>query len=70
MKGLGDLIAVITKYSGIKFVVDKIFSILGRDCGCQARQDYLNKVVPFTKETFEDITQEEQDKLNELFNGD
>ena len=69
MKGLGDLIAVITKYSGIKFVIDKIFSILGRDCGCSARQDYLNKVVPFTKETFEDITQEEQDKLNELFNG-
>ena len=69
MKGLGDLIAVITKYSGIKFVVDKISSILGRDCGCSARQDYLNKVVPFTKETFEDITEEDQDKLNELFNG-
>ena len=69
MRGLGDLVAVITKYTGIRFVVDKVFSILGRDCGCSARQTKWNNAVPFTKRTFDDITDEEQEKLNELFNG-
>ena len=64
MKGLGDLVAVITKYTGIRFVVDKVFSILGRDCGCSARQDAWNKAVPFSHET---LTEEETETLDKLF---
>ena len=64
MKGLGDLIAVITKYTGIKFVVDKVFSILDRDCGCSSRQDAWNKAVPFSHET---LTEEEKETLDKLF---
>ena len=50
MRGLGDLVAVITKYTGIRWVVDKVFAALGRDCGCSARQERWNKVLPFRKE--------------------
>ena len=67
MKGLGDLLAVFTKYTGIKFIVDKIFKSLDKDCGCSARQNYLNKTVPFSKETFEEITEEDQKVLDDLF---
>lgn len=67
MKGLGDLVAVFTKYTGIRFIVDKIFKALDKDCGCSARQDYLNKAVPFSKETFEEVSEAEQEVLDELF---
>jgi hypothetical protein len=38
---LGNLIAIITKYTGIKYLVKKIW---GKDCGCDQRQDKLNKI--------------------------
>ena len=44
LKGLGDVIALITKYTGIKFIVKKIF---GDKCGCEERQQVINKLVPF-----------------------
>ena len=47
MKGAGDLIARITKATGI----DKIAkAVLGEDCGCDERQEFLNELIPFTKE--------------------
>ena len=39
-KGLGDTIEKFTSSTGIKTVVK---AVLGEDCGCDARQDYLNK---------------------------
>ena len=38
---LGNLIERITYYSGIKWIVKKIF---GEDCGCKERQDKLNDI--------------------------
>ena len=38
---LGDLIDKITKITGIKFLVKKIF---GDDCGCDERKKNLNKI--------------------------
>tara|TARA_R100001163_G_C4961996_1_gene125423 strand:+ start:449 stop:580 length:132 start_codon:yes stop_codon:yes gene_type:complete len=38
---LGDLIEKITKITGIKWVVKKIW---GDDCGCDKRKDKANKV--------------------------
>ena len=44
MKGLGDLIAKFTQSTGI----DKVAKfVLGEDCGCDERQEYLNKLLPF-----------------------
>ena len=56
MKGLGDLVAVITKYTGIRWVVDKVFTALGKDCGCTARQKRWNKLLPFASSNSEEDT--------------
>lgn len=39
--GLGDLIEKITTYTGIKWLVKKLF----KDCGCDERKDMLNKIT-------------------------
>jgi len=43
-KGLGDSIEVFTRYTGIKWLVKKI---IGEDCGCDERQEKLNKLVSY-----------------------
>ena len=46
-KGLGDTIAKITKATGIKKVVDKVAKATGKDCGCDKRQETLNRFFPY-----------------------
>ena len=46
-KGLGDTIAKITKATGIKKVVKKVSEATGKDCGCDKRQDTLNRLFPY-----------------------
>lgn len=47
MRGLGDLVEVITEKTGIKKAVEKV---TGKDCGCGKRRDRLNKLLPFRGE--------------------
>ena len=46
-KGLGDTIEKITKATGIKKVVDKVAKATGKDCGCDKRQNTLNRLFPY-----------------------
>ena len=46
-KGLGDTIAKITKTTGIKKVVDTVAKATGKDCGCNKRQETLNRFFPY-----------------------
>jgi hypothetical protein len=46
IKGLGDLVAIVTKYTGIKWIVKKLY---GNDCGCDERQEKLNILYPVKK---------------------
>jgi len=46
-KGLGDTVAAITKATGIEAIVKSLF---GENCGCDARKESLNKLVPYKKE--------------------
>ena len=46
-KGLGDTVAKITKATGIKKVVDAVSKATGKDCGCDKRQDTLNRLFPY-----------------------
>tara|TARA_R110000796_G_scaffold245590_1_gene369891 strand:- start:443 stop:742 length:300 start_codon:yes stop_codon:yes gene_type:complete len=48
-KGLGDTIEKITKATGIKSAVDSVFKVLDKDCGCNNRKKFLNKIVPYEK---------------------
>ena len=46
-RGLGDSIHNVTTKTGIKSVVDKVSSGLNIPCGCEARRQALNKIVPY-----------------------
>lgn len=46
-KGLGDTIHRFTKATGIEKVVKKAFNAIGKDCGCDKRQEKLNKKRPY-----------------------
>jgi hypothetical protein len=48
-KGLGDTIEKITTATGIKTIVNKISEATGTDCGCEARKNKLNELVPYNK---------------------
>lgn len=43
-KGLGDTVAAITQATGVKALVKSLF---GENCGCDARQEKLNELVPY-----------------------
>ena len=45
--GLGDTIEKITKATGIRAVVDTVSKMLGKDCGCEGRKEWLNSKVPY-----------------------
>lgn len=43
--GLGDIIELITTYTGIKWLVKKTSKAFGiEDCGCEKRKDKLNEI--------------------------
>jgi hypothetical protein len=46
-RGLGDTIEKITTATGIKKVVEAVAKATGKDCGCKARKDVLNRVFPY-----------------------
>lgn len=48
-KGLGDTVEKITTLTGIKYVVNKVAEATGKDCGCDARKDALNILLPYKK---------------------
>ena len=48
-RGLGDSIEKFTKATGIKSVVNKVSSAIGKDCGCDQRRDSLNRVFPYKR---------------------
>jgi len=48
-RGLGDSIEKVTKATGIKRAVDAVAAKTGRECGCGARRDRLNRMFPYDK---------------------
>ena len=49
-RGLGDTVARFTKATGIRKAVDIISDGLNIPCGCEARQEALNYLVPYNKQ--------------------
>lgn len=41
---LGDLIYYITKYTGIKYLVDSWYKYRGTECNCGKRRKKLNEI--------------------------
>ena len=42
--GLGDVVETITRFTGIKAIVDSYSKKTGKKCGCQSRKQKLNKI--------------------------
>lgn len=64
-KGLGDTIEKITKATGIKAAVEWFSEQTGIDCGCDKRQEKLNKLWPYQKT--ECLTKSEYDYLDSFY---
>ena len=47
LRGMGDIVALITEKTGIKWVVDKVSNAIGIDCNCPVRQEKINVKLPF-----------------------
>lgn len=43
-KGFGDTVERFTSSTGIKTIVKSVF---GDNCGCNERQEWLNKKIPY-----------------------
>jgi len=41
--GLGDLVAFITRYTGIAYLVRRRAQLSGKSCGCASRRENLNR---------------------------
>lgn len=67
-KGLGDMVEVVTKATGIKSAVEHLF---GEDCGCDERKEALNKfgrkVSDMFKRNVKLLEKEEHEYLTEYF---
>lgn len=50
-RGLGDTVANFTRATGIAAAVDGISYLTGIDCGCDERQEALNKLLPYTPQS-------------------
>ena len=48
-EGLGDTIEKITTATGIKAAVEMFSKATGIDCGCDARKEKLNRLIPYRK---------------------
>ena len=46
-QGMGDVVEGVAEAMGVKRLVDRAFK---KGCGCKARKEALNKLIPFQKE--------------------
>lgn len=45
-KPLGDAVADLTQTTGLDKMTELYTDLTGKDCGCQARQEHLNRLFP------------------------
>ena len=50
-EGLGDTVAKVAHAIGADKVADSWAEATGKDCGCKKRQETLNKMFPYNKES-------------------
>ena len=67
IKGLGDAVHAVTSALGIDKVVKKTFDAAGLDCGCDERRKRWNELVPFTRQPYDCLTENEYKELTDIF---
>lgn len=63
--GLGDIVESVTEATGIKAAVEAVAELAGKDCGCAARKEKLNKIFPNRK--LNDLSFEHHKYLTQFF---
>ena len=48
-RGFGDTVDKVTAITGIKRIIKGVSDATGKDCGCEARRNALNKMLPYKK---------------------
>lgn len=67
MEGLGDAVHAVTSALGIDKAVKKTFDAAGLDCGCDERRKRWNELLPFRKQPYDCLTENEYKELTEIF---
>ena len=47
LRGVGDVVEIAARMTGVKAAVQVVEKITGKPCGCEKRRDKLNKMIPF-----------------------
>jgi hypothetical protein len=47
-QGLGDTVADLTHVTGLDRLAQAYTQVTGKDCGCEARRETLNRLFPFS----------------------
>jgi len=68
-QGLGDTIEKVTEATGVKKVVETVAKVVGKDCGCNQRKEFLNKKFPYVNSE-EKCMNEEQVEFYERIKND
>lgn len=55
-EGAGDIIENVLEKTGVAKIAKKV---LGEDCGCDERKEYLNKIMPIRKQVKQCFTDEQ-----------
>lgn len=66
--GLGDAVEAVTRATGIQSAVKLFFG--EEDCGCDGRQEYLNKKLMFARGVVNMVTEDDYEYLTEVFSRD
>ena len=67
IEGLGDAVHAVTSALGIDKLVKTTFDAAGLDCGCDERRKRWNEKFPFRKKPYDCLTENEYNKLHEVF---
>lgn len=60
-QGLGDIVAYITRKTGVEGVVKRFTKATGIDCGCDKRKELLNELFPLKRKKIECMTRAQYD---------
>lgn len=46
-RGMGDMVAMLAKATGMEAVAKQVEHVTGKPCGCGKRREALNRMIPF-----------------------
>jgi hypothetical protein len=60
LRGVGDVVEIAARMTGVKAAVQVVEKITGKPCGCEKRRDRMNKLMPFRGEDHASATEHDE----------